>query len=213
MLKTEIITEIIKVNKKKPERSKILKAAAILKKGGVVAFPTDTVYGIGVCALNKKAVLRIYKIKKRDKNKPLIILLSRKKDAQKYAYLTTQSKKLIAKFWPGPLTLVLKAKKTIPMYLTKKGAIGLRMPKNKIFISLALVCKFPLATTSANLSGEASTTSAQEVAEKLEGKIDLIIDGGKTKSNIASTVVDLVSKYPKILRRGKITLKQIKRTL
>lgn len=227
------MTETIKISKNNPEITLIKKAAAILKRGGVIAFPTDTVYGLGANALNKKAVLRIYQIKKRDKNKPLIILLGRKKDAEKYAYLTAIDKRLTAKFWPGPLTLVLKAKKSIPDYLTKKWTIGLRMPRNKIIIALTRTCEFPLATTSANLSGKASATSAQEVAEKLGfpgdlshialakrealaktgDKIDLIIDGGETKSNIASTVLDTISKIPKIIRQGKITLNEIDKAI
>jgi L-threonylcarbamoyladenylate synthase len=202
--------EIVKIDPNNPQKEKIKYAAAILKKGGVIAFPTDTVYGLGANALNKKAVLRIYQIKKRDKNKPLIILLGRKKDAEKYAYLTVKDKRLIAKFWPGPLTLVLKAKKSIPKHLTKNGTIGLRMPKNRIFISLARACEFPLATTSANLSGEASTTSAQEVKEKVGGKIDLMIDGGTTKTNTASTILDASTKTPKIIRLGKINFRDIK---
>jgi len=203
-----------RINKfKSSQLENIEKAATILKRGGVVVFPTDTVYGIGVNAKNPKAVAKIYKIKKRNKNKPLIILVGRKKDAEKYAYLTAKDKILIAKFWPGPLTLVLKAKKIIPKYLTKKGTIGIRMPDNKIFITLARECKFPIATTSANLSGKASATSAIETADNLGDKIDFIIDGGKTKSKIASTVLDISSNTPLILRNGKINLSQINKAL
>jgi L-threonylcarbamoyladenylate synthase len=205
--------EIEKIKAKNPQYKKIEKAAAILKRGGIVAFPTDTVYGIGVNALDQKAVTKIYKIKKRNRNKPLIIMIAAKNDAEKYAYLTVKSKRLIAKFWPGPLTLVLKTKKSIPKYLTKDGTIGLRMPKNRIFISLARACKFTLATTSANFSGEKSTTSAQEVAEKLRRKVDLIIDGGRAKIGVGSTVIDMTSTKPKILRQGVITLNDIKKIL
>ncbi|MBU2595749.1 threonylcarbamoyl-AMP synthase [Patescibacteria group bacterium] len=213
-------TKIIKIDKFNPEKEKISEVVEVLIKSGVIAFPTDTVYGIGVNALNKKAVKRIYEIKKRDKNKPLIILVGRKKDAHKISHFNATAQKCEVRFWPGPLTLVLPAKKDIPKYLTYNGTIGIRMPNNKIFIALAKSCEFPIATTSANLSGETSATSAQEVAEKLglpgeasaktDEDIDLIIDGGRTKSNVASTVLNLTSKTPKIIRQGKITLKQIK---
>jgi len=196
-----------------PNLQIIKKAVAILKKGGVVAFPTDTVYGIGVNALNKKAVEKIYQIKKRDKNKPLIILIGRKSDARKISHFNATAQKCGVAFWPGPLTLVLPAKKDIPKYLTSNGKIGVRMPNNKIFLSLARACKFSLATTSANLSDGKNPTSAQEVKNNIGNKIDLIINGGRTKSSIASTVLDLAAKNPKILRQGKITLKQIKMAL
>lgn len=197
-------TKTIKINKKKPEKLKILKAAAILKRGGVVAFPTDTVYGIGVNAINKDAIEKIYRIKKRDINKPLIILVGRKSDAKKIITFSTIVSKVIKNLWPGKLTIVGKLKNKTLSHLAKNGTIGVRMPKNKIYLALAKSCKFTVATTSANISGGKNSTSAQEVVEKLNDKIDLIINGGRTDSAQPSTVVDATGDKPKIIRKGEL---------
>lgn len=190
----------------------IKKAVKILKNGGIVAFPTDTVYGLGADATNQKAVTKIYQIKSRDKNKPLIILVGRKSDAIKILTESPIVENVLKKFWPGTLTIIGKLKNNALSHLAKNNTLGVRMPNNKIFLSIARSCEFPIASTSANLSGEKPATTASDVARIMGDRINLIIDGGKA-DRIPSTIVDLTARSPKILRQGKITLKQIKKVL
>ncbi len=208
-------TKIIKINPKKPEISKIKEAAKILKRGGLVAFPTETVYGLGANALDEKAVKKIFKVKKRPFNDPLIVHIADKKDIYQLAKeVPPEAGKLINKFWPGPLTLVLKKTKIVPK-ITTAGlkTIAIRMPDNKIALSLIKETGFPIAAPSANLFGRPSPTKAEHVKEDLFNKIDLIIDGGKTKIGLESTVLDLTTKPPTLLRPGGITLEKLKKFL
>lgn len=206
-------TKIIKINPNKPEISKIKTAAKILKQGGLVAFPTDTVYGLGADAFNVYAVKKIFQVKKRLTNKPLIILIANKKTVYKLAKnVSINAKKLINKFWPGPLTIVFKKSQIVPEIITGNlDTVGIRMPDNKIALNLIKEAKTPIVTTSANISGKLSPTCSRHVKQNLNGKIDMIIDGGKTKIGVASTIVDLTKNIPILLRPGSITLKQLKK--
>ncbi len=198
-------TKILKINPEKPEESIIKEAAQIIKNGGLVIFPTDTVYGLGANALLPEAVKRIYEIKKRSSNKPIILLLARKNDVKKLGVMISSSAKaLMSKFWPGPLTLIFK---------TQEGTIGLRMPKNKIALELIKKAGIPVATTSANISGKKSVLTASGAIRQLKGKVDLIIDAGKSKLGIESTIVDVTVSPPKILREGYISKKTIWKVL
>ncbi len=208
-------TIILKINKRRPEPEKIRIAAEVLKRGGLVAFPTDTVYGLGADATNSKAVKKIYKVKKRPTSAPLPILISEKSDLKKCAlHVPAKAKKLINKFWPGPLTIVLKKKKIISDAVTaRKNSVGLRIPKNPVALALIKALNRPLATTSANISSKQSPTTANEVKKYLNNKINLILDGGKTKIGIDSTVLDCVASPPIILRAGAIPLKNFKKII
>lgn len=168
------------------------KAIQILKSGGVIIFPTETVYGIGTLASNEKAIKRIYEIKKRPSDKPLQILIADLKQVESLAQdISTKARELIKKYWPGPLTLVFKAR--------SGGSVGIRMPKHDWLLKLIKEIG-PLAATSANLSGEPESLSAQEV--RIEA--DLLIDGGKCKLGEASTVIDVSVDPPLILREGNL---------
>lgn len=208
-------TLVLKINQKKPEKDKIMKAAQILKMGGLVAFPTDTVYGLGADATNDRAVKKIFKIKKRPFAKALPILIAAKKDLNKYASGNSlKIKKIIDKFWPGPLTVVLHKKKIIPDIVTAgKKTVGIRVPAHPVALALIRALGRPLATTSANISKKSSPTTAHGAKKYLNNKIDLILDGGKTKLGVESTVLDCTTSPPTLLRPGPIPPKEIKKIL
>ena len=189
----------------------IIEAADIIKNGGVVIFPTETVYGIGVNAFNEESIERLYEIKKRDYKKPISVLVS---DINMIKDLTediseTESK-IIKEFMPGPLTLILKKKREIPDILTAKTqTIGIRIPDNEIAKKLIEYAQVPIATTSANISGEEANTEINDLYELFKDKIDCYIDGGKSKIGKASTVVKVENENIIILREGTITKNQI----
>lgn len=208
-------TKIIKINPKKPEISKIKKSANIIKKGGLVAFPTETVYGLGANGLNKNAVKKIFKAKGRPQDNPLILHISNINQLSSLVEkIPKNAEKLIKKFWPGPLTIILKKSKKVPEIITAGlDSVAVRMPKNKIALELIKSSGCPLAAPSANLSGKPSPTIAEHVIEDLNTKIDAIIDGRKTDIGLESTVIDLTQEPSQILRPGKITKKQIEKII
>ncbi|MEA2088715.1 MAG: L-threonylcarbamoyladenylate synthase [Patescibacteria group bacterium] len=208
-----MLTKVIKINPKNPEKEKIKNIVKILKKGKLVAFPTETVYGLGADALNIDAVKKIYSVKKRPFSKPLIIHIANKKDVYKFAKnISSETKILINKFWPGPLTIIFEKKEIIPDIITTKK-IAVRMPNNKI--ALAIIKKFghPITAPSANISKKASLIDAKKVIENLSGKIEAIIDGGKSKIGVESTIIDLTEHQLILLRQGAIPFEKIKKVL
>lgn len=204
-------TRILKINPTKPQISMIKQAVQLIRKGEVVAFPTETVYGLGADALNPSAVKKIFEAKGRPADNPLIIHIHDKEDLKRLARdIPEITEKIIGKFWPGPLTVVLKKSKIVPKITTGGlDTVAIRMPKNKIANLLIKESGVPLAAPSANFFGKPSPTLAKHVSEDLAGRISLILDGGKTKIGIESTVIDLTSKTPMLLRPGGITLEQI----
>jgi L-threonylcarbamoyladenylate synthase len=183
------------------DEKSLKKAIEILKSGGVVIFPTETVYGIGALADKEEAIKRIFKIKNRPEDKPLQILIANLEQAKDLAQeIKGKSEELAKKYWPGPLTLVLKKKSSVSDLITaSKETVGLRMPAQDWL--LKLISKVgPLAASSANLSGETDPSSALEVTIEA----DLLLDGGKCKLGQASTVVDVSVDPPLILREGRI---------
>jgi len=192
----------------------IREAGELLKKGEVVAFPTETVYGLGADALNPTAVKKIFDVKGRPSDNPLIVHISNLKQAEKIAHLTPLTKKLIKKFWPGPLTIVLKRKKIISKNVTAGlNTVAIRMPKNKIALKLITNSKILIAAPSANISGKPSGTCFEHVYDDFNGKISGIIKSEKCQIGIESTVLDLTQKIPEILRPGKITKNQIEKII
>jgi L-threonylcarbamoyladenylate synthase len=203
------LTQILKINHQNPESDKIKEAVRIIKKGGLVVFPTETVYGLGCNALNKKAVARIFEVKKRDLGKPLLILIGQKGELKKYVKtITPLAKKLIKKYWPGPVTLVFQKSKIIPpAVVAGKDKVAIRLSSNKITQALIRESGLPLIGTSANLSGQNNINSPEEVIKQFRNKVDLIIDGGRTRQGKASTVVDVTGEKPVILRQGIVKIK------
>lgn len=191
-----------------PELSDILAhAAALLVAGELVAFPTDTVYGVGAICWNEAAVARLYTAKLRSLDKAIPILLADPADLALVAdHLPLAGMKLAQAFWPGALTLVVPKASRVPAEVTAGGdTLAVRIPNHDIARTLIRLAGAPLATTSANLSGGPSPVTAEEVAAQLAGRIPLIVDGGRCPGGAASTVVDVTGPTPRILRPGPIS--------
>jgi len=206
-------TKIIKINSNKPEKEKILKITQSLKKGGIIIFPTDTLYGLGGNALNKNTVKKIFRLKKRPTNKAISINIAYKKDLNKYVKkIPPSAKKLIKEFWPGPLTIIFEKSDIIPSELTGGSPyIGIRVPNNKITLQIIKEYGLPLTSPSANLSGKNPPTTAKEAKKDFLNKVDMIIESDETTSKQCSTIVDLTKERPLILREGAIPIKQLKK--
>ncbi|MDC8437743.1 MAG: threonylcarbamoyl-AMP synthase, partial [Candidatus Nitrosotenuis sp.] len=187
------------------------RAASIIRRGNLVAFPTETVYGLGADALNAKAVKKIFVAKGRPADNPLIVHVSDKESVNDLARDIPQlAEKLISRFWPGPLTIVLKKSKMVPKVTTGGlDTVAIRMPKNKIAQALIREAGTPIAAPSANFFGRPSPTLAKHVLDDLDGRISAIIDGGRTRIGIESTVIDLTRKTPMLLRPGGVTLEEL----
>lgn len=209
------MTRILKVNPIAPEPSKIKEAAEVIKKGGTVAFPTETVYGLGAGALNPDAVKKIFRAKGRPSDNPLIAHIAKISDLKLIAKRPPEAAiALINKFWPGPLTIILKRKKVVPDIVTGGlDTVAVRMPDNKIALSLIRKAGVPLVAPSANLSGSPSPTGARDVAADLSGRIDMILDGGKTRIGIESTVIDMTTRPPVLLRPGGLPVEEIEKVI
>ena len=198
-------TEIIPFN----SPNTISKALSILRSGGLVAFPTDTVYGLGALAFDGKAVESIYIAKDRAIEKAIPILVGEIADVNKVVLEFPYAARLLAsRFWPGPLTCIIPKKPSLPEAVSATSTIGVRIP-DQVVARVLLRAAGPMAVTSANISGQPSPSTAEEVFAQLNGRIPLIIDGGKTPGGIPSTVVDCTSDEIKILREGPISMEEI----
>jgi len=187
----------------------ILAASKIVRRGGLVVYPTDTVYGLGCDPLNVEAVKRLFKAKG-ERKKPLPILASDIEHVEKIAYLSERARKIAARFWPGPLTLVVPKKPALPDVVTcNLDSVGVRVPRHDIALHLIHLSKGLLVGTSANKTGEKPSQTAYEAAEQLGKEVSIILDGGPTALGTPSTVVDLTSEKPKILREGPVRLEDI----
>lgn len=208
------MNKIIKIDPIRPEEEKIEKAVSLLKNGKIVAFPTDTVYGLAVNAEDTTAIDKLYQIKKRAKDKPLVLFLEKKEDFISFAEMVFLSaQKLINKFWPGPLTLLFKANKASPADLvSKEGKIGMRFPDHPVPNNIMKKGKLLLATTSANLSGAPSPSTSLHLDKALAKNIDLILDGGETLLGKESSIIDLTSLPPRLIREGWLSLEEIEQT-
>lgn len=189
----------------------IEKAADVIRNGGLVAFPTETVYGLGANALDSDAVGKVYSAKGRPSDNPMIVHISSKNDVLELTdRITEDMKKLMDAFWPGPLTMVVPAKPVIPKVTTGGlETVGIRMPSNPVAAELIKKAGVPIAAPSANLSGKPSPTKFSHVVDDLDGRIDGIIAGEECQAGIESTVVDMTEEIPVILRPGVITQKQL----
>lgn len=208
-------TLILKVNPHNPEATKIQAAAKIIKKGGLVAFPTETVYGLGADALNAEAVLALFKAKRRPLDNPPIIHVADKTEvAPLVKAVPKKAELLMEKFWPGPLTLIFKHSTKMP-HVTTAGldTVAVRMPNHPVALALIKTAQRPIAAPSANLAGKPSPTTAQHVYDDLNGRINAILDGGAANIGVESTVVDLSTNQPMLLRPGGTPFETLKAVL
>lgn len=189
----------------------IKEAAQVIKDGGVVAFPTETVYGLGANALKEESVEKIFIAKGRPQDNPLIIHVA-SKDISEYAKnISEVATKLMDKFWPGPMTLILEKKDIIPMKTSANlDTIGIRMPSNEVALELIKESGVPIAAPSANISGRPSPTDIERCIEDLTGRVDYIIGGQKSKVGLESTIVDCTVYPPVVLRPGGLTLEMLR---
>jgi len=208
-------TLTVKVGSEKPQIDRIRIAASVIKKGGLVAFPTETVYGLGADALNPDAVAKIFKAKERPADNPIIVHIAAKKDVYKLARnVPDRAKKLMAEFWPGPLTLIFRRSGLVPdITVVGLDTIGIRMPSSKVALALIRESGTPIAAPSANRAGKPSPTTAQHVIDDLAGRIDVVLDGGSTRVGVESTVIDMTTRVPQILRPGGTSYEKLKRIL
>ena len=189
------------------------RALEILKRGGLVAFPTDTVYGVGALAFNMAAVESIYAAKDRPVEKAIPILIGEPEDLGKVTTkVPTIAKKLAARFWPGPLTLIVPKHSDLPDVVSAGPTVGVRVPDHPVARAL-LTAAGPMAVTSANISGQDSPTTAEGVNRQLNGRIPFILDGGETPGGVPSTVVNCLGTEPIILREGPVRMKDIQLVL
>ncbi len=208
-------TEIITVNPDNINPVYIKTAAEKIKDGGLVAFPTETVYGLGADAFNPKAVAKIFEAKKRPLEDPLIVHIAQKEDLYKLAGdIPDIALRLADEFWPGPLTLVFKKSKNIPDIVTAGlDTVAIRIPADKVALAFIKFSDTPIAAPSANLFGRPSPTTAQHVLDDLNEKIDIVIDGGKTLVGIESTILDFTQNPPVILRPGGVSIEKLKKVI
>jgi L-threonylcarbamoyladenylate synthase len=187
----------------------ILNALEVLLSGGLVAFPTDTVYGLGCLAFHEKAIESIYVAKDRPMEKAIPVLIGDAEDLTKVAEeIPIFAMKLIARFWPGPLTVLVPKKGTLPDGISATSTVGVRMPDHDVARALLRLAG-PMAVTSANISGEPSPTTAEQVLEQLNGRVAMILDGGETPGGIPSTLVDCTTEELQIIREGPISKEQL----
>jgi len=209
------VTPVIKIDPSHPDLVLIERAAEILREGRVMAFPTETFYGLGADAKNETAVKKIFRIKGREFNNPIpIIIGTREELGGLVEEIPEAAQRLISVFWPGPLTLVFRASKAVSPRLTANtGLIGIRISSHPIARMLAQALGAPLTATSANLSGETECTTARQVVHSIGPFIDGIIDGDKTPGHKGSTVINIAVSPPRILRIGVISENEIKEAL
>jgi len=190
-----------------PSAAVIADAAAVLAAGGVVAFPTETFYGLAVRALDGALVRRLFTLKGRPESQPILVLVGDPAQIDGFATVTDPARALMARHWPGPLTLVLSAHASVPSELTAgTGTIGVRCSSHAVARALAVAAGDPITAPSANRTGAPPPTTAREVLDTFEGRIELVLDGGATPGGPASTVLDLTVEPPRVLREGAVKL-------
>lgn len=205
--------KIFKLSQSSPDPLIVSEIVRLLNIGSVIAYPTDTFYGLGVDIYNRDAIERVYSIKNRRSDKPIIILISDKKMLYPLianGYMPLLAEKLADKFWPGPLTMVFNASDSVPQILTANtGKIGIRLPDNELCRLVIDKLEHPITATSANISGEGSIDNPSDLEKSLGDMIDVLIDGGRTEGGRTSTVVDVTNVQPVVIREGVIPKSEI----
>ncbi len=194
---------IISINPQNPQLRLIKRVIEVLKKGGVIGYPTDTIYGIGCDLFNKEAIERIYRLKKYNRNKPLSFICSNLKDISRYAHVSNYAYKTMKRLLPGAYTFILEATKLVPrMAMTKQKTVGIRVPDNPICLALVRELDHPIISTSVYRPDEELYSDPQEIEERFGKSLDLVIDGGIIVAE-HSSIIDLTDEVPRVIRRGK----------
>ncbi|MBQ6006109.1 MAG: threonylcarbamoyl-AMP synthase [Selenomonadaceae bacterium] len=194
----------------RPTEENLLLAAEFIKRGELVAFPTETVYGLGADGLNVEACRKIFVAKGRPSDKPLSLHVANLEMVERVAKISSAAEKLFKAFCPGALTIILPKNKIIPDFVTGGlSSVGIRFPANDVALSLIRLADCPIAAPSANLSGLQPPKTAQEVFDNLSGRVEIILDGGQCQFGVSSTIIDLTTATPKILRHGAIPAEKI----
>jgi len=209
------MSRIVKIGYLRPEPELIARAGRIIMDGGVIAYPTETVYGIGCSAFKADAVARVYTIKRRDPNRAMILIAADPiQISELVETMPEPAEKLMEEFWPGPLTLVFQASPRLSEFAFRSSkTIAIRIPDCPVCLALLKYCGDPLVSTSANLSGEPEAITAGQVADTFGDALDLILDGGETPAKAPSTLVDITRDPPRILREGAISALEINTVL
>ncbi len=194
---------IISINRQNPQLRLIRRVVEVLRKGGVIGYPTDTIYGIGCDLFNKEAIETIYKLKKHKRNKPLSFICSDLKDISRYARVSNYAYKTMRRLLPGAYTFILEATKLVPkMVMTKQKTVGIRVPDNPICLALVGELGHPIISTSVYRPDEELYSDPREIEERFGKSLDLVIDGGIIVAE-HSSIIDLTNEVPKVIRRGK----------
>ena len=203
--------KIISLNPSTPQPDVISQAANIIKRGGIVSFPTRYLYGLGTNALNLEAVDRVFAIKQRPSNKPLSVLINHQNDLSLLVRNMPQAAlSIMERFWPGDITIVFEANAALPLNLTAgTGKIGVRLPQYPVAVALTNAVKGPITATSANLTGRGGCSRVSDLDPLVADKLDLILDVGQLEGGTGSTVIDVTFDVPKILREGAVPAKNI----
>lgn len=212
--KGDDMVKIFEVRPNAPTADAITEAASAIRAGGLVIYPTETVYGLGADARSSKAITKIFKLKCREAEKPIPIAVNSVDMARQVAELTHAAEALFKKLLPGPLIIVARAKPNVSKLITAgTGKVGVRVPDHPVALKLIDFVGGPITSTSANLSGKPAPRTVREALEQLGGKVDVALDAGKCKLGVPSTVVDATTRQLKILRKGPISEEKIKKLL
>jgi len=194
---------ILKINPLNPEPRLINRVADVLREGGVIAYPTDTQYGIGCDLYQKKAIERVIRLKKRNPHKPLSFICADLKDISQYAKVSNYSYRTMRRLLPGPYTFILACTPLVPkIILSPRREAGIRIPNNRICLSLVKALGHPIVNTTASLEGDAALTSPEDIETAFKGIVELVIDGGEPPPGVPSTVVSLLGDVPEVIREG-----------
>jgi tRNA threonylcarbamoyl adenosine modification protein (Sua5/YciO/YrdC/YwlC family) len=194
---------IISINPQNPQKRLIKRVVEVLEKGGLIGYPTDTIYGLGCDLFKPEALIKIQRIKKMDKKKPLSFICADLKEISRYAFVSDYAYKVMRRLLPGPYTFILKATKLVPkIVMTKQKTVGIRIPDNKICLALVKELGHPIISTSIYKPDESLYNDPHEIEERFGKELDLVIDGGVIVAE-HSTIVDLSEDLPKVIRKGK----------
>lgn len=190
-------------------------AAQVILNGGVIIYPTETVYGLGANALDAKVIQRVFELKQRDRSNPILVLTPTRQGIEELVLNIPETAEILMnKFWPGPLTIVFKASPIVsPILTARSGKLGIRLSSNEFCRELLSICQIPITSTSANLSGEPNTDTIISVSRGILDSVDLVVDNGKLGSSVPSTVVDVTTGKVKLVREGVILFSEIENAL